>query len=91
MNISAFAERSVDCGLEEWIHGTCGWNKLFKLKWTIKGSTKFWLFGHLGVYGCQQSSTASCSPSVCNDGEPGGVLFIEYFKVHLEKWVHFEV
>jgi len=24
MNISAFAERSVDCGLEEWIHGTCG-------------------------------------------------------------------
>ncbi len=24
VNISAFAERSVDCGLDEWIDGMCG-------------------------------------------------------------------
>jgi len=32
MNISAFAERSVDYGLEEWIDGKYGQNELFKLK-----------------------------------------------------------
>jgi len=34
MNISTFAERSMDWRLEEWIDGTCGysWQKLVKLK-----------------------------------------------------------
>jgi len=32
MNISVFSERSVDCGLQEWIDGICCWKKRFKLE-----------------------------------------------------------